>query len=219
MQKFIILTVCILLTGVGSFSQARKTPVKSTPKKTVSIPTPTVSEIPAAEWNEITKSLEAENWDKSFLLASIALKKLKTDNEKKQLASLRYFYLYSLAGKVEQKRTTYAEFEKISQTFIGKEFLMPSRQILTDCTGRVNYICPVKNDEMSLRVTATNKAANAIHFFEYVKLSDSFDLSSNNEKTVFLGGKLQKVESNLRNNIRIIRLFFEEGSAEIVAKT
>lgn len=218
MQKFIILTVCILLTAVGSFSQARKTPVKSTPKKPVSIPTPTVSEIPVTEWNEITKSLEAENWDKSFLLASIALKKLKTDNEKKQLASLRYFYLYSLAGKVEQKRTTYAEFQKISQAFVGKEFLMPSRQVLADCTGKVNYICAVKNKEKNLRVTATNKSASAIHFFEYVELNETFDFSGNNERNVFLGGKLKKIESEVKNNIRIIRLFFENGSAEIVAK-
>lgn len=213
MKQFIIIAVCLFLTGVTGFSQTKKTPVKSA----VTVPVASVSEISAAEWNEITKTLEAENWDKSALLSSIALRKLKTDNDKKQLASLRYFYLYSLAGKVQAKLTTFAEFEKISQAFIGKEFLMPSRQVLADCTEKVNYVCPVKNDVMSLRVTATNKTATSIIFFEYVQMDESFDFSVNNQKKAFLGGKLIKVESELKkNNIRVIRLFFEDGKAEIV---
>jgi hypothetical protein len=218
MKKFIIISFCLLLTGVTSFSQTTKTPVKPAPKQSVIIPVAAVSEISNAEWNELTKALEAENWDKSTLLSSLALQKLKIDNEKKQLASLRYFYLYSLAGKVQQNKTTFAEFEKISQAFIGKEFLMPSRQVLSDCTGKMNYICPVKNDSMSLRVTATDKVSPSISiiFFEYYQLNESFDLAVNHEKKVFLGGKLARIESSLKNNMRIIRLFFEEATAGII---
>lgn len=220
MKKFVIITICLFLTGVTSFSQTKKTPVKIAPKQSVVVPIAVISEISVAEWNEITKALEVENWDKSALLSSIALRKLKTDNDKKQLASLNYFYLYSLAGKVQQSKTTYAEFEKISQAFIGKDFLMPSRQVSADCTGKVNYVCETQNDIMALRVTATNKSANVIHFFEYVRLNDFFDVLLNNRKKVFLSGKLVKVESDLKNNIRIIRLFFEDGKAEIIkAKT
>lgn len=211
MKKFVIIALFILLTGVTSFSQTKKTPVKTS----AIIPIKESSEISEIEWNEIAKTLEAENWSKSALLSSIALKKLKTENDKKQLASLRYFYLYSLAGKVQTKTATFAEFDKISQAFIGKEFLMPSRQILTDCTEKVNYICAVKNDVLSLRVTATNKTATSILFFEYLQLDAPFDFSANNEKKAFLGGKLLKIESDLKNNMRIIRLFFEEGNVEI----
>lgn len=215
MKKFIIIILCLLLTGVTSFSQTKKTPVKTTPKQSAIAPIVEVSEISTVEWNEITKALEVENWDKSILLSAAALKKLKNDNDKKQLASLRYFYLYSLAGKVQQGKTTYAEFEKISQAFIGKDFLMPSRRVSADCTGKVNYICEVSNDVMTVRVTATNKAANTIHFFEYVQLNEFFDVLFNNRKKVFLGGKLEKIESELNGNIRVIRLFFDDGKAEI----
>lgn len=212
MKQFIIITIFLFLTGVTSFSQTKKTPVKTS----VTVPVAAVSEITDTEWNEIAKALEAENWDKSAFLSANALKKLTTENDKKQFASLRYFYLYSLAGKVQAKLTTYAEFERISQVFIGKDFLMPSRQILADCTEKVNYICPVKNDLMSLRVTATNKSATSIIFFEYIRLADFFDVLTNNRKKVFLEGKLIKVESDLKNNIRIIRLFFEDGKTEMV---
>ena len=212
MKQFIVITICLLLAGVTSLSQTKKTPVKSA----VTVPVAAVSEISNVEWNEITKALEVENWDKATLLSSIALRKLTTDNDKKQLASLRYFYLYSLAGKIQAKTTTYAEFEKISQAFIGKDFLMPSRRVSADCAGKVNYVCEVINDAMSVRVTATNKTANLIHFFEYTQLNEFFDVSINNRKKVFLSGKLEKVESDLKNNIRLIRLFFADGKAEIV---
>lgn len=218
MKKFIIISFFLLITGVASFSQTKKTPVRPTPKQTAVIPVAVTSEISETEWNELTKALESENWDKSTLLSSLALQKLKTDNDKKQLANLRYFYLYSLAGKVQQNKTTYAEFEKISQAFIGKDFLMPSKEVLADCTGKVNYICPVKNDAMSVRVTATTKAsaATSIIFFEYYLLDESFDFSKYNAKKGFLSGKLTRIESNLKNNIRLIRLFFEESKVEIV---
>lgn len=217
MKKFIIISFFLLLTGVSSFSQTKKTPVKPTPKPTAIIPAAaTVSEIPETEWSEIAKALEAEDWDKANLLSSTALKRLKIDNEKKQLASLRYFYLYSLAGKVQQNKTTYSEFEKISQAFIGKDFLMPSRQILNDCKEKVNYICPVKNDFGALRVTVTNKTGSNILFFEYVQLDEGPDFATVDKKNAFVSGKLTKIESSLKNNIRLIRLFFEEGKAEIL---
>jgi hypothetical protein len=215
MKKFVIILFCLFITGVTSFSQTKKTPVISPPKQSAVIPVAVISEIPETEWNEIAKALEAENWDKSTLLSSIALKRLKTENKKRQIAGLNYFYLFSLAGKVQAKTATYAEFEKISQAFIGKEFMMPVRQILADCTEKINYICPVKTDEMSLRVTATNKSATAINLFEYVRLDEPFDFSANNERRAFLSGKLTKVESNLKNGMRLIRLFFEEGKAEM----
>jgi hypothetical protein len=212
-SRLIIITICLFLTGVTGFSQTKKTPVKSASI----VPIAAVSEISAVEWGAITKTLETEDWAKSALLSSIALQKLKTDNEKKQLAALRYFYLYSLAGKVQAKTTTYAEFEKISQAFIGKDFLMPNRQILADCTGKVNYICAVKNDPASLRVTATNRAADSIIFFEYLQLNEPFDFAANNQRKAFLSGRLKKVESEVKkNNLRVIRLFFENGKAEIV---
>ena len=189
------------------------------PGKTVQPQTPpSVNKISDAEWNEIVKVLKAEDWDKTLILVSDSLKKLKTDNENKQLARLRYFHLYALAGKVTENKLIYAELEKVADTYIGQDFLMPSREIAVNCTKKLNYICPVSDNEKVLRVTAINKAAIAILSFEYVHLSNKFDVTANNGKQVFLGGKLKTIQFNPnKSQDWIMRLYFEDGVADIVA--
>lgn len=221
MKKLLLFVFFTSAAFYSAVAQTRESQTKPVPKN-ISVGKPTipvtfVTEIPADEWGEIVKTLEAENWNKSSMLTSTAIKKLKADNEKKQLARLRYLYIYSLAGKIAQKTMPAAELERISQAFIGQDFLMPSRQVLSDCTEKVNYVCAVKADDSSLRVTATNKAATAIHSFEYVKLSEKFDVASNNDKKAFLGGKLKKLEiGNYKNGMKIVKLYFEDGYADVV---
>lgn len=225
MKKLFLFILFVSLTSYSVAAQTRKATAKPAPKKTVSTAQSSApanssaeTEIAAAEWNEIVKAIEAENWNKSSVSTLAALKKLKNDNEKKQLARLRYFYIYSLTGKIAQKTMLPGELERISEAFVGQDFLMPSRQVLADCTGKVNYVCTVKADEKSLRVTATSKSAT-IHSFEYVKLSDKFDADGNDGKEVFLGGKLQKIEiGTYKDNIKIVKLYFENGFADIVSK-
>lgn len=225
MKKLFLFIIFISLASYSVVAQTRKSSAKPAPKKTVPVAqtsalanSSAAVEIPAEEWNGIVKNIEAEDWNKSSALTLAALKKLKNDNEKKQLARLRYFYIYSLTGKIAQKTMLPSELERISEAFVGQDFLMPSRQILADCTGKVNYVCTVKADEKSLRVTATSKSAT-IHSFEYVKLSDKFDASGNDGKEVFLGGKLQKIEiGTYKDNIKIVKLYFEDGFADLVSK-
>lgn len=223
MKKFLFLIAFLSFASFAVTAQTRKIAANKPVTKTAlpakpAIAKASVREIPADEWNEIVKTIEAENWNKSSLLTLSALKKLKTENEKKQLARLRYFYIYSLTGKIAQKTMLPAELERISQAFIGQDFLMPSREVLSDCTGKVNYICTVKADENSLRVTATSKSAT-VHSFEYIKLPEKFDVSGNSGKKVFLGGKLKNLEiGTYKNDIKIVKLSFEEGFADIVSK-
>lgn len=219
MKKLLFFFAFISLISCAVSAQMRKVSVKTAPQKaSLVLPANAAAptEIPADDWNEIVKSLEAENWDKTSALSLAALKKLKTDNEKKQLARLRYFYLYSLAGKIAQKTMPPTELERISEVFIGQDFLMPSREVLADCTGKVNYVCAVKSDEKSLRVTATSKSA-VIHSFEYVKLPEKFDISANSGREIFLGGKLKNIEiGTYKNNIKVVKLYFEDGYSDIV---
>jgi hypothetical protein len=209
----------IFLMTLISFGQNSKVPIKSVPLKTAQAPpSPNVNKISEAEWNEIVKALKAEDWDKTLILVSASLKKLKTDNENKQLARLRYFQLYSLAGKVSKNPAVYNELEKIANSYIGQDFLMPSREIAADCDKKLNYICPVLDTEKVLRVTAINKSATAILSFEYVQLADKFDVIANNGKQVFLGGRLKKIQFNPeKSSDWIMRLYFENGIADIVA--
>ena len=220
MNRISFTLVCIFLTAFISLGQNSKVPIKSLPGKTAQPQTPpSVNKISDAEWNEIVKVLKAEEWDKTLILVSDSLKKLKTDNENKQLARLRYFHLYALAGKATENKLIYAELEKVADTYLGQDFLMPSREIASDCNKKLNYICPVLDNEKVLRVTAINKAATAILSFEYIHLSDKFDVTANNGKQVFLGGRLKTIQFNPdKSQDWIMRLYFENGIADIVAK-
>lgn len=214
MKKFIFIFILFCLTVFPIFGQKRKTIVKPAPKKQTAAP---LAEISAADWDAVTAALNKENWTQAALLSSSALGKLKADNDKKQLARLRYFYIYALAGKAAEGKATYAELEKIADGFIGKEFVMPSRTILASCAGKVNYICPVKDNDRVLRVTATDKVAT-IHSFEYIKLAASLNAENYNGKNAILDGTLEKVESYLnKSGVKILRLIFGQGFVNIIS--
>ncbi len=129
MKRVFVTALCISLMASIGFSQVRKPNPKPTAKPVII----TITELSSAEWNEITTSLEAEDWDKTALLSGNFLKKLKTENDKKQLARLRYFYLFALAGKVSQGKMTNSELQNIAQTFIGKDFITLDRNVLNNC--------------------------------------------------------------------------------------
>lgn len=213
MRKLIFLVVLFSLTVSIAFGQKSQTATPA-PKK-IAQPS-NVGEIAEAEWLKMADAVYLENWEKASALALQNLQKLKIDNSKKQLAQLRYVYLYSLAGKVSEGKMTFAEFEKIANTFVGQEFLLVSRQLLADCNTKVNYICAVKSNDRLLRVTATNRTGTAIHFFEYVVLNEKFDVRANSEKLAFLGGNLKKIESNLyKTDIKVLRLIFDKGYVKL----
>lgn len=223
-KNIIFFTILFCLATSAAFGQKRNIPAKkpAAAKSAATAPksaaTPVLTEIPAAEWSAITAALAKEDWAQAALLSSAALGKVKIENEKRQIAQLRYFYLFALAGKAAEGKTTYAELEKIADSFIGKEFLMPSRQFLADCTKKVNYICAAKDDENTLRVTATNKSGSAIHSFEYVKLDEKANVEANDGKSAFVGGTLEQTEINkYKQNISILRLIFDKGFVNIVA--
>jgi hypothetical protein len=220
-KNFALFALLFCFGVSASFTQTRNPAQNPAPKKPAASPqtiVKTTTEISADEWTKIVDAFDKEDWMRAVLLAQMALGRLKNDNDKKQLAQLRYFYLYALAGKAAGGQIAYAELENTARSFIGKEFLMPSRQFLSNCTAKVNYICPVSDNEKALRVTATNKTGSAIHSFEYVKFNEKIDISGNDGKEAFIGGTLQAAQVNLyKQNIRILRLIFDKGSANIVA--
>lgn len=203
------------------FSQESKTPVKISQPKTIQ-----TAAISDAEWKNLADFLQAEDWKNSALLASQYLQKLKVDNDKKQLAQLRYFYLYSLAGKIlaatnaavpADKDLVWKELDAAVGNFIGKEFVLPPRRSLTECREVLNYICPVSGDERAVRVTATNNAGTMIHSFDYVLFDGKISPAEFAGKEIFLGGKLKRAEFNQDlSKLWIMRLIFENGFARVI---
>ncbi len=225
MKKFIFFTILCFSVSSG-FAQKIATPVK--PIKPSPVQTPLLlTKISDAEWKNLTDSLKTELWEKSALLAAEYSAKIKVDNEKKQLAQLRYFYLYALAGKIlalstanktPEETAAWQELDKAVGDFTGKEFVLPPRRFLPECKQVLNYICAVRDNDRALRVTATNAAGTEIHSFDYVLFDDKNSLDRLPETNIFLGGILKRAEFNQDLSKRwVMRLFFAKGFVSFAA--
>jgi hypothetical protein len=193
---------------------------------TFQIPNSARTEISAKEWRIMTDALMAENWDKAAFYASGFLNRLKVENEQKQMAQLRYFYLYALAGKIlkfadaknkVEENIAWKELDKAIESFTGKEFILPPRQYLGDCRQSLNYICKVRDNEKAFKITATNKNGTGIHSFDYVLFDKKIDLKTYLDKQTFLGGTLKKAEFNDdMTKPWVMYLIFEKGFVRVV---
>jgi hypothetical protein len=227
MQKVIFFTIFICFSSACVFGQKPQTPVRTIPKS-VPVEQKTTAEIADADWKILADSLFAENWNKAAFLAAEHLQNLQTDNDKKQLAQLRYIYLYALAGKILAYTTqgntleaekSWNELDRVTETFIGKEFVLPPRRFVRDCDKKLNVICEVKDTPNAFRTTATNKEGNSIHSFDYVVFDQPVDIKEFDEKPTFLGGILRKVEYNDdKSKPWVMRLFFNKGFVTVIVK-
>src|SRR5436190_12357669 len=131
MKKFVFITILICISAAFTFAQKIvRTPAPITPRN---VPFKTVTEISDADWTTLADMLEKEDWKQSATLAAQYLQTLKTDNEKKQLAQLRYLYLFSLAGQIlvanaqgnaVESEKVWTEIDKVMETFVNKEVVM-----------------------------------------------------------------------------------------------
>jgi len=226
MKKIIFIAILIFITGAGVFAQPPRVPAaKITPR---SVPFKTVTEISAADCLALATALEKEDWKQSATLASQNMQTLPTDNDKKQLAQLRYIYLFALTGQIltsnaqgnaTEAEKAWTELDRVMETFIGKEFVMPPRPFTTDCAKKLNVICEVKETPNSLRTTATNQEGNAIHSFDYVQFDAPINIKEFDGKEVFLGGILRRAEYNEdKTKPWALRLFFNKGFLRVVVK-
>ncbi|HEY0428202.1 MAG TPA: hypothetical protein VGC76_10510 [Pyrinomonadaceae bacterium] len=224
-MKIIIPAILFCLSISTAFGQKIITSPTET-SQTISIPN--VATISDIEWRVLTDALRTENWDKSAFYASGLLNRLKADNEQKQIAQLRYFYLFSLAGKIHKARDAgkkteededWRELDKAVASLIGKEFVLPPREYRANCEKSLNFICDVKDNEKAFRTTATNQEGTAINSFDYVVFDKKPELKEFIDKQIFLGGTLKKVEFNdaLSNEQPwIMYLIFEKGFVRVV---
>jgi hypothetical protein len=224
MKKFSLLI--ILSCFLASVSFAQKIVPRNDSDEILPIPKLGAVTISDNEWRILTDALTAENWDKAAFYASGLLNRLKVDNDKKQMAQLRYFYLYALAGRILkftdaknkiQEDTAWKELNGAVKSLIGKEFVLPPRQYLGNCSQSLNYICKVKDNEKAFKVTATNKNGTGIHSFDYVLFDKKIDLKTYLDKQTFLGGTLKRVEFNDdMNKPWVMYLIFEKGFVRVI---
>jgi hypothetical protein len=212
MKNICFFLILILSLFANTFAQKAKPTPKPTAKTNVS---PT--EISEADWKNLVNVVAKEDWKTAENLSLDYLKKLPKENLKRQIAQLNYIYIFALEGEVSKGDLEFDDFEEILKNFIGKEFLMPSRQILANCKKVLNYICPSENESGSLFISATNSSATVIHSFEYYQLNEPLDINKYKTRMAFLSGKLNKFSLNpQKTNTWIARLYFNNTKVEVL---
>ncbi len=225
MKKLIFITILTCLSAAGILAQNPRVPAKVTPRN---VPFKTVTEISDADWLALAAVIEKEDWKQAAALAAEHLQVLKTENEKKQVAQLRYIYLFSLAGQILAANTqgsalegekAWTELDRVMETLINKEFVLPPRPFTTDCEKKLNVICQVKDSPNAFRTTATNKEGSGIHSFDYVQFDELVSIKEFDGKETFIGGVLQRAEYNEdKTKPWVLRLFFKKGFVRVVVK-
>lgn len=225
MKKFIFSFILTALAAIFVAAQTPRTTPRIPPR---SVPFKVVTEISAADWQALAALLDKEDWKQAAALAAQHIQTLKTDNEKRQLAQLRYIYLFSLAGQIlkfnslgsaTEAEKVWTEVDLAMATFIGKEFVMPPRPVTTDCGKKLNVICQVKDTPTAFRTTATNREGDAIHSFDYVQFDGPLDLREFDGKEAFIGGILRKAEYNEdRSKPWVLRLIFNKGFLNVIVR-
>lgn len=226
MKELIFITILIGVSAANySAQKIVRTPTPVTPRN---VPFKTVTEISDTEWSTLAAALEREDWKQSAALAATHLQTLKTENDKKQIARLRYIYLFSLAGQIlaanaqgnaVEGEKAWMELDRLMATFINKEFVMPARPFTSDCDKKLNVICEVKETPNTFRTTATNKEGSGIHSFDYVQFDQAVSLKEFDGKETFLGGTLRRAEYNEdKSKPWVLRLFFHSGFMRVVVK-
>ena len=226
MKRLVIFTILVCISAAVITAQTpSRVPSKIAPR---SVPFKNVTEVSNEDWIALAAALEKEDWKQSATLAAGHLLSLKTENDKKQLAQLRYIYLFSLGGQIlgfnargnaVEAEKTWMEVDKAMANFINKEIVMPPRPFTTDCTKKLNVVCQVKESPNAFRTTATNKEGSGIHSFDYVQLDQPLDIKEFNNKEVFIGGILRRAEYNEdKSKPWVLRLFVNNGFLRVVIK-
>ena len=225
MRKLITLIAVVALTAVFAGAQTTRPAAKTPPRPAPAAPAKQVTEISAADWSALAAALSKEDWTQAAQLAKQHLGLLRTDNERKQLAQLRYLYLFALAGKVQyylgitndlEAERSWTELDNAVGEFVGREIVLPPRPFSTSCEKRLNYVCPVKDTPNAFRTTATTKGGDFILSFDYVVFGSTVDMKDFDARATFLGGTLQRAEfNNDTSKPWIMRLFINRGFARI----
>ncbi len=184
-----------------------------------------VNEFSAKDWERLGGALAREDWSPAVAMSRDMLARLTRENDKRQLAQLRYLHVFALAGQTNAyisggngrgAAESWTTLDAVLKTLDGKEMVMPARAFESDCRNRVNFVCPVRGNQRALRVTSTTKEGDAILSFEYFSFDSEVPFSELERKKVFLGGILEKAEFNSdQNQPWIVRLFFRKAEAGV----
>lgn len=161
-------------------------------------------------YNLLMENLSNENWIKSEKLAKELLEITEPiDSMQTEKKVLRYIYIYSTAGLLNEKKLTKNEALEKVKFLQSKEMIMPSHPFNTKCYINCTHL---KEDEPNTFFTGVNNAEGTqIFSFEYVKIENGIKEPQGEleGKYITLKGELNEitVEGNMlpRFNLKFIK--------------
>lgn len=119
------------------------------------------------DWSKIINNLSNENWDSANKEASIFLGKYTGVNiNNRDAGVLRYMFIISESGLVNEKKIEGTTALDSIKKFIGLKIILPGRKL--SVKHGLNVIIPYHNNTDTLFTTATNKIETEIFCFEYI---------------------------------------------------
>ncbi|MCS3529533.1 hypothetical protein [Chryseobacterium sp. JUb7] len=167
------------------------------------------------DYNSLITYLEKENWTESEQLSQKLLQLAEAaPNMQNEKMVLRYMYLYSNVGLLNENKISKEEALKKVQFLQGKEMIMPSHPFKQNC---YNNCTSLKDDDKNTFFTGVNnKKITQILSFEYVHIPNGIKESAEEleGKIIRLKGILKEitVEGNL---LPRYKLRFSEGEYKV----
>ncbi len=151
-------------------------------------------------YNLLIENLSSQNWTKSEELAKELLTIAEPiDSMQTEKKVLRYIYIYSTAGLLNEKKLTQNEALEKVKFLQSKEMIMPAHPFNSKCYVNCTHL---NEDEANTFFTGVNNAEGTqIFSFEYVKIEKGIkeSLSELEGKYITLKGELNEisVEGNM----------------------
>lgn len=160
------------------------------------------------DFSDLITSLQNEDWQNANKLSLACLKEVpENDKDNVDAALLRYMFIYSEAGLMNDQKVSKSQALKNIINFKGQLIILPGHPVALKYA--LNTIQLVNNKTDSLFITATNRNGTDIFSFEYVVLKDKWpidDFKNQDGKVYRLGGIIKSltVEGNFLPRFRII---------------
>jgi hypothetical protein len=168
----------------------------------------------ADDYDRLMNQLEKENWsDAESNCKSLLSYAESTDSMEMEQMVLRYIYIYTNAGLLNEQKITKETALKKIKYLKGKVMVMPSHPFNSKCYVNCTHLAEEPNTFFS---GVNNSSGTQIFSFEYVRMKDKIEDSIDvlEGKYITLKGELAEiaVEGNI---LPRFRLMFINGAYRI----
>jgi hypothetical protein len=152
------------------------------------------------KYNLLIENLSKEDWTKSEKLAKELLNVVEpNDSMQTEKKVLRYIYIYSTAGLLNEKKVSKNEALEKVKFLQSKEMIMPTHPF--NSKSYINSTHLKENEANTFFTGVNNAEGTQIFSFEYVKIENGIKESQNEleGKNITLKGELNEiaVEGNI----------------------